>query len=258
MDQTTIRYHCEDDIATITLNQPKTLNAFTGTMRRELIEALLEASDSARAIVLTGTGRGFCAGQDLGDLGRPESVNLGNLLTEEYHPVIKALAEAPVPTICAVNGIAAGAGANLALSADVVIAARSASFLEAFARIGLMPDAGGTYWLPRLVGPARAMGMCLFADSLPAETAAEWGMIWEVVDDDLLETRTGELARRLADGPTRAYKAIKQALRDSSGNSLDRQLALEARLQADAGRSRDFMEGVLAFKEKRKAAFEGR
>ncbi|MEM7670516.1 MAG: enoyl-CoA hydratase-related protein, partial [Pseudomonadota bacterium] len=168
MTPTTLDYRCEDGVATIRLNQPDTLNALTADMRRELLKALLAARDEARVMVLTGTGRGFCAGQDLGDLGNPSTVNLERLLADEYHPVIKGLADAPIPTICALNGIAAGAGANLALAADIVIAARSASFLEAFTRIGLMPDAGGTYWLPRLVGSARAMGMCLLADPIPA------------------------------------------------------------------------------------------
>lgn len=258
MTSSTLDYRCDDGIATIRLNQPETLNALSAEMRRDLQRALMAASDEARALVLTGTGRGFCAGQDLGDLGNPSNVNLERLLADEYHPVIRALADAPIPTICAVNGIAAGAGANLALSADLVIAARSATFLEAFARIGLMPDAGGTYWLPRLVGPARAMGMCLLADPIPAEMAAEWGLIWEVVDDDLLDTRVTEIARKLADGPTVAYKNMKRALRASFDNGFDKQLALEASLQSEAGRSRDFMEGVLAFKEKRKAEFEGR
>ncbi|MBY8977578.1 enoyl-CoA hydratase/isomerase family protein [Rhodobacteraceae bacterium NNCM2] len=258
MAPTTIRYTCEGSVATIMLDQPETLNAFTRTMRREVLEALFTARDEARAIVLTGNGRGFCAGQDLGDLGQPDTVNLERLLAEEYHPVIMAIAESPVPTICAVNGVAAGAGANLALAADVVVAARSAKFIEAFARIGLMPDAGGTYWLPRLVGPARAMGLSLFAEPLAAETAAEWGMIWEVVDDDQLTARTQELAARLATGPTLAFKAMKEALRGSHKNDFDDQLALEARLQGELARSRDFMEGVLAFLEKRKPAFEGR
>ncbi|MEM7178089.1 MAG: enoyl-CoA hydratase-related protein [Pseudomonadota bacterium] len=258
MTLTTIRYHCDASIATITLDQPDTLNAFTATMRREVLDALFRARDEARVIVLTGSGRGFCAGQDLGDLGQPDQVNLERLLVEEYHPVIEAIAECPLPTVCALNGIAAGAGANLALAADIVIAARSASFLQAFARIGLMPDAGGTYWLPRLVGPARAKGLCLLAEPLSADRAAEWGLIWEAVEDDQLETRTMEIATRLAEGPTKAYCATKRALAESIGNGLDDQLALEARLQGEAGRSRDYMEGVLAFLEKRKPAFEGR
>ncbi|MEM9044153.1 MAG: enoyl-CoA hydratase-related protein [Pseudomonadota bacterium] len=253
-----ISYGLEDKVATIRFNRPDSLNALDAEMRREVMEAVLEAREEARVLVITGTGRGFCAGQDLGDLSAPEKVNLERLLTEEYHPVLKSIADCPIPVISAVNGIAAGAGANLALAADMVIAKRSAVFLQAFARIGLMPDAGGTYWLPRLVGPARAMGMSLLADPIPADMAAEWGLIWEVIDDDLFEDRTRELARRLADGPTLAFKAMKQAIRASSTNDFADQLALEARLQSELGRSRDFMEGVLAFLSKRKADFEGR
>ncbi|MEM9099282.1 MAG: enoyl-CoA hydratase-related protein [Pseudomonadota bacterium] len=253
-----INYTLEDKIATITLNRPDNLNALDAEMRREVMEALIQAREDARVIALTGTGRGFCAGQDLGDLSAPDKVNLERLLGEEYHPVIMAIAECPIPVISAVNGVAAGAGANLALAADVVIAKRSAVFLEAFARIGLMPDAGGTYWLPRLVGRARAMGMSLFADSIPADTAAEWGLIWEVVEDELFEDRTRELARRLADGPTLAYRATKKALQAGWTNDFADQLALEAQMQSELSRSRDFIEGVHAFLSKRKADFEGR
>ncbi|MEM7507682.1 MAG: enoyl-CoA hydratase-related protein [Pseudomonadota bacterium] len=254
----TIRYTCDQDVATIILNQPDSLNAFTAPMRREVMMALDDARDNARALVLTGAGRGFCAGQDLGDLGKPETVNLERLLTEEYHPVIQAIADCPIPTICAVNGIAAGAGANLALAADIVIAARSASFLQAFARIGLMPDAGGTYWLPRLVGHARAMGMALLAEPVPAAIAAEWGLIWDVVEDGDLADHARELALRLAQGPTEAYREMKAALRASPDNSFEAQLALEASSQQRLTKTRDFREGVLAFLEKRKADFEGR
>ncbi|MEM8791244.1 MAG: enoyl-CoA hydratase-related protein [Pseudomonadota bacterium] len=253
-----IRYSVDEAIATIALNRPETLNALDAEMRRELMEAILQARDEARVLILTGIGRGFCAGQDLGDLSDPSGVNLERLLVEEYHPILTAIAEGPIPVLCSVNGVAAGAGANLALSADVVIAARSAVFLEAFARIGLMPDAGGTFWLPRLVGHARAMGMSLFADPIPAETAADWGLIWEAVNDELLDSRTRELAQRLAEGPTRAYRAMKEAMRASVTNDFAEQLKLEARLQADLAKSRDFMEGVLAFLAKRKAGFEGR
>jgi 2-(1,2-epoxy-1,2-dihydrophenyl)acetyl-CoA isomerase len=234
------------------------MNSLSAAMRSELLDALSRAPREARAVVLTGAGRGFCAGQDLGDTGSIADLNLERVLREEYEPLLKLVYDCPVPVICAVNGAAAGAGANLALAADVVIAARSAVFIEAFARIGLIPDAGGTYWLPRLSGMARAMGMCLFAEPVPAERAAEWGLIWEVVDDDQLATRAAELARRLAKGPTVAYRLMKQALRASGSNDLETQLALEARLQGEAGRTRDFMEGVAAFMEKRPARYEGR
>jgi 2-(1,2-epoxy-1,2-dihydrophenyl)acetyl-CoA isomerase len=254
----TIEYGVADEVATIRLDRPDRMNALSAAMRHELIDALSRAPGEARAVVLTGNGPGFCAGQDLGDVRNLGELDLDQVLRDEYEPLLKLIYDCPVPTICAVNGAAAGAGANLALGADIVIAARSASFLQAFARIGLVPDAGGTYWLPRLVGHARAMGMCLLAEPIPAETAAEWGLIWEVVDDDALESRAAELAHRLATGPTAAFRLIKQALRASPGNPLAAQLELEATLQAEAGGTRDFMEGVMAFLEKRPARFEGR
>jgi len=258
MSYEALRYAVVGDVATIILNRPDKMNSLSTTMRAELVQALSLAPREARVVVLTGAGRGFCAGQDLGDVGDIGALNLERLLDEEYDPVIRLICDCPVPVICAVNGVAAGAGANLALAADVVIAARSALFIEAFTRIGLIPDAGGTYWLPRLVGMARATGMCLLADPVPAEQAAEWGLIWEVVDDDRLDARTAELAARLAAGPTQAYRRAKQALRQSMSNSFADQLKLEARLQGEAGRTRDFMEGVAAFLEKRPASYEGR
>ncbi len=258
MPYQTIEYALEDAVATIRLNRPDKMNALSAAMRRELIDALSRAPEEARALIITGNGPGFCAGQDLGDVRSLAELDLHQVLRDEYEPLLKLIYDCPVPTICAVNGAAAGAGANLALGADIVIAARSASFLQAFARIGLIPDAGGTYWLPRLVGQARAMGMALLAEPVPAETAAEWGLIWEAVDDDALESRAAELAGRLAAGPTVAYRLIKQALRASPGNTLPEQLELEATLQAQAGTTRDFMEGVMAFLQKRRAGFEGR
>ena len=254
----TIIYAVADNVATITLNRPDRMNALSAAMRRELADALTKASAEARAIVLTGAGNGFCAGQDLGDVGSFDELDLGATLRDEYEPLLKLIYDCPVPVICAVNGSAAGAGANLALAADIVIAGRSASFLEAFARIGLIPDAGGTYWLPRLVGQARAMGMCLLADKIPAEQALQWGMIWDVVDDDTLQEHVGEMAARLAKGPTKAYRLMKQALRQSHPNDLAAQLDLEASLQAEAGQTHDFREGVMAFLEKRPAVYEGR
>jgi 2-(1,2-epoxy-1,2-dihydrophenyl)acetyl-CoA isomerase len=258
MTYETILYAVADDVATITLNRPDRMNCLSGPMRRELLAALRRAPDEARAVVLTGAGRGFCSGQDLGDAGDLSALDLEGTLRDEYEPLLMAIYDCPVPTLCAVNGAAAGAGANLALAADVVIAARSASFIQAFARIGLIPDAGGTYWLPRMVGMARAMGMCLFAEPISAERAADWGLIWEVAEDDALAERAGDLARRLARGPTLALRNMKRALRESAANDLPAQLALEARLQGEAGRSRDFLEGVSAFLEKREASFAGR
>lgn len=258
MPYQTIEYTVSDSIATIRLNRPGRMNALNRTMRRELVEALARAPDEARAIILTGAGRAFCAGQDLGDIERLADLEIVELLREEYEPLIRLIHDGPVPVIAAVNGTAAGAGANLALAADIVIAAQSAEFIQAYARIGLIPDAGGTYFLPRLVGQARAMAASLLAEPIPARTAADWGMIWEAVEDEALATRAIELARRLAMGPGVAYRLMKRALRASSSNDLDAQLALEAEAQAEAAQSRDFMEGVMAFLEKRAPRFEGR
>lgn len=258
MTYETILYSVEADVARIVLNRPDTRNALTGLMRRELRHAFERAPTEARALVLTGTGKGFCAGQDLGEARSVADLDLEGVLRDEYTPLLKALHDCPIPTLCAVNGAAAGAGANMALAADIVVAARSAVFMQAFARIGLIPDAGGSWMLPRMVGLPRALGMCLFAEPIPAGRAADWGLIWEVVEDDQLAGRATELAQRLANGPTLAYRLAKQALRAAGANTLDAQLDLEARLQGEAGRSRDFTEGVLAFVEKREARFEGR
>jgi 2-(1,2-epoxy-1,2-dihydrophenyl)acetyl-CoA isomerase len=258
MTYETIHYDVAEQVARITLARPDKMNALNGQMRRELRHAFERAPEEARVVVYTGEGRGFCAGQDLGDARSVADLDLEGVLRDEYEPLLKAIIDCPVPTLCAVNGVAAGAGANLALAADVVIAARGASFLEAFARIGLIPDAGGTWMLPRMVGLPRALGMSLFAEPIPAGRAADWGLIWEVVEDDQLAHRAAELALRLATGPTVAYRLMKQALRASTENSLEAQLALEARLQGEAGRTRDFQEGVLAFLDKREARFEGR
>lgn len=258
MDYREILYGLDNGVARITLNRPEALNGFTAVMRAEMRHALPRAQAESRAIILTGAGRGFCSGQDLGPANRASDIDLERLLREEYDPILKMMEESPVPILAAVNGPAAGAGANLALACDVVVAARSAYFLEAFARIGLLPDAGGTWHLPRQIGLARAMGMCLFAEPIPAPQAAEWGMIWEVTEDAALEARVAELAARLARGPTRAYAAIRRALRASVENGFHDQLAVEAKEQKALGDSRDFEEGVLAFLEKRKPVFEGR
>ncbi|MGF1551441.1 MAG: enoyl-CoA hydratase-related protein [Paracoccaceae bacterium] len=247
----------DDAITTLRLNRPAKMNALNAPTRRMLIDALSRLPETTRCVVMTGTGRAFCAGQDLGDRAGGD-VDLERTLSEEYEPLLRLIAECPVPTVAAVNGAAAGAGANLALAADIVVAAQSASFTQAFARIGLIPDAGGTHRLPRLVGQARAVGLSLLAEPLDATRAAEWGMIWEVVPDDALAGHVAALARRLADGPTLAYRLTKEALRAAAANDLDAQLALEARLQGEAGRSRDFAEGVSAFLEKRPPRFEGR
>lgn len=253
-----IRYELNDGVAVITLNRPDVMNALNTQMRAELLEAINRASAEARVLVLTGAGRAFCSGQDLGDGVTAAGLDLERVLRDEYEPMLKAIYNAPIPVISAVNGPAAGAGANLALAADVVIAAESAIFMQAFARIGLMPDAGGTYWLPRQVGFARAMGMAMFTDKVTAREAADCGMIWEAVADVDFEHHWRARAAHLAKGPTAAFRAIKEAMRTSYSNTLEDQLELEAQLQGKLGASHDFREGVLAFLEKRPAQFEGR
>ena len=236
----------EHDIAVITLNRPAVMNALNTQMRAEITDAVRQAGQSARVVVLTGAGRAFCSGQDLGAEGNFADIDLERTLKDEYVPMLKAITECPVPTISAVNGPAAGAGANLALAADVVIAADSAYFVQAFTRIGLIPDAGGTYLLPRQMGLAKAMGAALFADKIYARQASEMGMIWESVADE----------KFLAHWQARGH--VKTAIRQSLSNSEEDQLELEARLQGACGRTRDFKEGVTAFLDKRIAKFEGR
>ncbi|EAR51516.1 enoyl-CoA hydratase/isomerase family protein [Oceanicola granulosus HTCC2516] len=257
MDYKAIRLDITDGVAVIALDRPELMNALNAQMRLEIAHAIGAAQGEARCIVLTGTGRAFCSGQDLGD-GKATDLDLERTLRDEYVPLLRAIYDCPVPTISAVNGAAAGAGANLALAADVTIASEDAYFVQAFTRIGLMPDAGGTYWLPRQMGFAKAMGAALFADTISARQAAEWGMIWETVPADAFDAHWRARARHLADGPTEAYRHIKTALRASYDNGLDEQLALEARLQGQCGQTRDFREGLVAFTEKRPAAFEGR
>ena len=246
---------------TLTLNRPDKLNAFVGEMHGLLREAMSVAeSDAAiRALLLTGAGRGFCAGQDLSerDMNDPK-LDLGAGLDAHYNPFIRRLRALPKPVVCAVNGIAAGAGANIALSCDLVLAARSASFLQAFAKIALVPDCGGTYWLPRLAGTARAMGMALLADRVSAEDAERWGLIWKCVDDDKLMDEARKLAHSFAAGPTHTYGTIKKAIYASATNTLDQQLDLERDFQREVGRHTDYREGVAAFLEKRKPNFTGR
>lgn len=259
MSYRTIDYDLTEGQATITLNRPEVMNALNATMRAELRDAVQQATAAAaRVVVLTGAGRAFCSGQDLGGEGNLGDIDLERILRDEYEPMLQAIVECPVPVIAAVNGAAAGAGANLALAADVVIAAESAVFLQAFTRIGLMPDAGGTWALPRQVGWPRAMGAALFAEKIPARQAADWGMIWEAVPDASFAAHWRARARHIATGPTAAFRAIKEALRASAGNDYLTQLGVEARLQGELGRTRDFREGVMAFLEKRAPGFEGR
>ena len=242
-------------VVTITLDRPEVMNALNREMRLAITQALL-AARSARAVVITGTGRAFCSGQDLSGAGI-EPAEVSRVLREEYEPMLRAIVECPAPVIAAVNGAAAGAGANLALVCDVVIACESAVFVQAFTRIGLIPDAGGTWALPRAVGFQRAMGAMLFGDRVTARQAADWGMIWETVADDGFAAHVAARAAHLANGPTVAFRGVKAALRASYGNTLDQQLALEAEWQGVCGGTADFAEGVSAFLEKRTARFKG-
>ncbi len=258
MQYDTIRYSVRNNIAVAEFSRPDVMNALNTQMRAELLHATKQAEKEARVLVMTGKGRAFCSGQDLGDRATVANTDLERTLRDEYVPMLMAIYDCKIPTISAVNGPAAGAGANLALSADVVIATESAMFLQAFTRIGLIPDAGGTYFLPRQVGLPKAMGAALFAEPITAQQASDQGMIWEAVPDDKFEDVWKDRATQLANGPTAAYQRVKQSLRKSYDNTLEKQLMLEAKLQGELGRSHDFREGVLAFLEKRAAAFEGR
>jgi 2-(1,2-epoxy-1,2-dihydrophenyl)acetyl-CoA isomerase len=247
-------------VLSVTLNRPDKLNAFNPEMHKLLRAALEKAIDDAavRTVLLTGAGRGFCAGQDLSERNVDEALDLSVSLGSNYNPLVRRLRALPKPVVCAVNGVAAGAGANIALACDIVIAARSASFVQSFAKLGLVPDSGGTYFLPRLVGTARAMGLSLLGERLSAEEAQRWGLIWKAVDDAKLADEAAAMARSLAAGPTKGYGLIKKAMYASPGNLLDAQLDLERDLQREAGFSEDYKEGVKAFMQKRPPTFKGK
>lgn len=262
MSYETILFTVDQGIARLTLNRPDKLNSFNPIMHGEVRKALAQLSAaSARVLILTGAGRGFCAGQDLGDRSvapGAQGPDLGEAIEKFYKPLILALTSLPLPVIAAVNGVAAGAGANIALACDVVIAARSANFVQAFSKLGLVPDAGGTWSLPRLVGNARALGLSLLGTKLSAEQAAAWGMIWQCVDDAELESTVLALAQQFAAAPTRGLAATKAAIRASWQHSLAEQLDIERDVQRELGRSADYAEGVAAFAAKRTPQFTGR
>ncbi len=261
MDFETILLDIGGGVARLTLNRPDRLNSFTVQMHDEVSRALETVSKSeARVLALTGAGRGFCAGQDLSDRAVApggDGVDLGESLEKRYNPLVRRLATFAMPVICAVNGVAAGAGANIALACDIVIAARSAKFIQSFANIGLIPDSGGTWTLPRLAGQARAMGLALTGEPLTAERAEAWGMIWKCVDDAKLGEETSVLAAKFAAAPTKGLAATKQLIRESGARSLEAQLDLERDAQRALGRTADYKEGVAAFMEKRQARFVG-
>ena len=254
----TILFTQADGIARVTLNRPDRLNSFTRQMHIELGQAL-DSATHARVIILTGAGRGFCAGQDLNDraVAPGEPVDLGATVEESWNPLVRRLATMSQPVIARVNGVAAGAGANIALACDLVIAANSAKFIQSFAALGLIPDSGGSWHLPRLVGQARALGLTLTGEPLPASTAADWGLIWKCVDDDALDAEVDALAAKLAALPPLGLAAIKDIIRTSGERSLDEELDLQRDEMRRLGFTRDYREGVAAFLEKRPATFEG-
>jgi len=262
MTQPSILLEIDQGVALLTLNRPDSLNSFNTEMHAEIRAAISQVRKNAevRALVITGSGRGFCAGQDLSDRNvapGAEVPDLGESIEKNYSPLLRSIRDLPMPVICAVNGVAAGAGANIALACDITLAAKSASFIQAFCKIGLIPDSGGTWSLPHLVGMARAKGMALLGDKIKAEQAESWGMIWRCVEDDQLMEEAMQLARHLATQPTKGLALIKRALHASTNNTFDQQLDLERDLQRLAGRTDDYREGVGAFMEKRTPNFKG-
>lgn len=259
MTYETIDFKVEAGVARLTLNRPDRLNSFTVRMHEE-VAAALASLDEARCLILTGAGRGFCAGQDLGDraVAPGEAVDLGHSVETYYNPLIRRLVSLPMPVIARVNGVAAGAGANIALACDIVIAAKSAKFIQSFAAIGLIPDSGGTWVLPRLVGQARALGLALTGEPIEADRAAAWGLIWKAVADEALDAEVDSLAARFAAGPTRGLAKIKAMIRASWGQSLDAELDRQRDAMRELGFSDDYREGVAAFMEKRTPNFTGK
>lgn len=262
MTYETIEFAIQDGVAVLTLNRPQNLNSFNTQMHGEVRSAIKQVANSgeARCLLITANGRGFCAGQDLSDRSvsaEGEMPDLGDSVEQNYNPLIRSIHALEMPVICAVNGVAAGAGASIALACDIVLAAKSANFIQAFCKIGLVPDSGGTWILPRLVGMARAKGLALLGDKLSAEQAEKWGLIWQSVDDDALMTDAMAMATHFASQPTKGLAMIKRALRESTSNTLHEQLELEKECMRIGGRTEDYKEGVAAFKEKRKPEFKG-
>lgn len=259
MSYETILFDVKDRVARLTLNRPDRLNSFTVQMHGEVADALGKLGD-ARVLVITGAGRGFCAGQDLSDRAVApggDGVDLGESIEKRYNPLVRAIASLEMPVICAVNGVAAGAGANIAFAGDIVIAAKSAKFIQSFANIGLIPDSGGTWSLPRLAGQPRALGLALTGEPLTAERAEAWGLIWKAVEDGELVSATDALAAKFASAPTKGLAATKKLIRESGARTLDQQLDIERDVQRALGKTHDYKEGVAAFLEKRPPAFTG-